>query len=318
VSTGPRAANPLAPLLVVAAATLWGTVGAAQELGAPAAPPVAVAALRSLAGGVLLAAILVASGRGRAMAASIRAARGPLAAAAMAITIFQVGYFGGIRLNGVAVGTLLAIGSAPVWAGGLEAAVGRRPDRRWAVATAVTVTGTALLVLPRGAVDASAWGVGASLMAGLAYASYTVASKRALERGADGTSAMAWTFVGSGILFAPSLLVLELSWVRTPSGAVAVVWLGVAATALAYTLFAAGLRHVDAPTATTLTLAEPLTATVVAVAVLGERLGVAGSTGAALVTIGLGLAGRRRRRAAAPTVARPADARPDARSRAED
>jgi drug/metabolite transporter, DME family len=294
----------------VAAAVLWGTAGAAQELGAPQAPPVAVAALRSLAGGALLALAVLGMGYRSRMATAFHTARGPLAAAATAITVFQVGYFGGIRLNGVAIGTLVAIGSAPVWAGGLEALAGRRPDGRWAVATVVTVTGTALLVLPGGDVGGSVPGILASLTAGLAYASYTVASKRALERGADGTSAMAWTFVGSGLLLAPTLLVLDLAWVRTAAGAGAIAWLSVATIAAAYTLFAAGLRHVDAPTATTLTLAEPLTATAVAVLVLGERLGAVGLAGAALVTVGLGLAGRRRRRSRPPAGTRPAGAGP--------
>jgi drug/metabolite transporter, DME family len=121
---------------------------------------------------------------------------------------------------------------------------------------------------------------------------------------------MAWTFVGSGILLAPTLLVLDLAWVRTASGAGAIAWLSVATIAVAYTLFAAGLRHVDAPTATTLTLAEPLTATAVAVLVLGERLGPIGLVGALLVTVGLGLAGRRRRRSSPPAGTRPASAGP--------
>jgi drug/metabolite transporter, DME family len=311
VPSGRHPGHPFAPLLVVAAAVLWGTAGAAQELGAPEAAPVAVAALRSAAGGALLAVVVVAWGRGREMAASLRVAPGPLFGAATAITVFQVGYFGGIRLNGVAVGVLVAIGSAPVWAGALEAAAGRRPDRRWAVATVVTVLGTALLVLPGGDVGGSALGVAASLLAGLAYASYTVASKRTLERGADGTAAMAWIFVGSGLLLAPTLLVLDLAWATTPDGVATIAWLSVATIAAAYSLFAAGLRHVTAPTATTLTLAEPLTATVVAVVVLDERLGATGFVGALLVTVGLGLAGRRRRPAAAPIGTRPAGAGPD-------
>jgi drug/metabolite transporter, DME family len=291
--TAPAVPQPLAPLFVVLAAVLWGTAGAAQELGAPAAPPVSVAALRSLAGGGLLAVAVLALGRRRRLTTTLRRGRLPLLAAALAITAFQVGYFGGIRANGVAVGTLVAIGSAPVWAGLLEAAAGRPPGARWALATVVTVAGTALLVLPAGEVAAAPLGIAASLTAGLAYASYTVASKRLLERGTDGPSAMAWTFLGSGSLLLPTLLVLDTSWVATPSGAATVGWLSVATIAVAYTSFAAGLRHVPAPTATTLTLAEPLTATLIAVALLGERLGPTGLLGALLVTLGLGLAGRR-------------------------
>ena len=43
-------------------------------------------------------------------------------------------------------------------------------------------------------------------------------------------------------------------------------------TALAYVLFARGLGRLSAATVTTLVLAEPLVATLLGVAVLGERL----------------------------------------------
>ncbi|MFA9429413.1 DMT family transporter [Egicoccus sp. AB-alg2] len=292
--SGPGARGPL---LVLAAATLWGTAGAAQELGPPEAWPPAVAALRSLLGGALLSgAVLL--WRGRAVVVdTARRAPGPLAVAAVAMTAFQGGYFTGIRLSGVAVGTLVAIGSAPVWAGLLEALAGRRPGLRWLVATAVTVSGTALLVLgggPDAASGVDLFGVGASLTAGAAYATYAVASKRLVERGVDGTSGMALAFAASGLLLAPALLPQSIGWAVTPRGLVMIVWLSIFTIAAAYTLFAAGLRTVDAPTATTLTLAEPLTATALAVLVVGERLSAAAVVGAVLVTVGLGLAGRRR------------------------
>jgi DME family drug/metabolite transporter len=271
---------------------LWGTVGAAQEIGAPDASPVAVSAVRSLLGGVGLL-LLVGVGSSRRLGSVWRTAPRPLVVGAVAITAFQVGYLGGIRLNGVAVGTLLAIGSAPVWAGLLEAIGGRRPSRTWALATVLTVAGTALLVLPAGEVTADPVGVAGSLLAGLSYAGYTVASKRLLERGADAGAAIAWTFTVSGALLAPALWVTDLRWIGTVPGAVTVAWLGIAATAVAYLAFLAGLRGVDAPTATTLTLAEPLTGTLIAVSVLAERLGVIGGTGALLVVVGLALAGRR-------------------------
>jgi drug/metabolite transporter, DME family len=299
-----RPAARTAPLLVVAAAVLWGTAGTAQELAPPQATPAVVAAIRSLAGGLLLC-LIVAGWRGiRTLAAVVVRGRGPLAAAVGSMTLFQLSYFGGIRLAGVAVGTLVAIGSAPVWAGVFEAAVGRRPGRGWVLATALTVVGTALLVLPAGGVDGDGGGgpgigVAAAATAGAAYAAYAIASKRLLGRGVDGTAAMAVAFVGSGVLLAPALAVAPVAWALTRGGAVALTWLSIFTIALAYTCFVAGLRSLDPPTATTLTLAEPLTATILAVVLVGERLGAAGATGAVLVTIGLAVAGRRSRATAA-------------------
>ncbi|MDQ1618554.1 MAG: hypothetical protein QOE19_1123, partial [Actinomycetota bacterium] len=63
-------------------------------------------------------------------------------------------------------------------------------------------------------------------------------------------------------------------------------------TALAYVLFVAGQRHVPAPVAQTLGLAEPVVATLLGVLVLSERLGVAGVLGALLVMAALALLSR--------------------------
>jgi DME family drug/metabolite transporter len=50
-----------------------------------------------------------------------------------------------------------------------------------------------------------------------------------------------------------------------------------------------GLRRVPASTAGVTTLLEPLTATILGVALFGERLGAAGGVGAVLLLSALGL-----------------------------
>lgn len=64
-------------------------------------------------------------------------------------------------------------------------------------------------------------------------------------------------------------------------------WLGVAATAVAYMSFVAGLGRVTAATAGTLSLAEPLVATALAIVVLGERLSAPVAAGSLLLLGGL-------------------------------
>jgi DME family drug/metabolite transporter len=76
-----------------------------------------------------------------------------------------------------------------------------------------------------------------------------------------------------------------------------VLYLGTVPTAVAYVLFARGLRHLPAGEVATLTLAEPLTATALGAIVLGERPGAVALAGVALVLAGLAvLAAPRRRR----------------------
>jgi DME family drug/metabolite transporter len=64
-------------------------------------------------------------------------------------------------------------------------------------------------------------------------------------------------------------------------------FLGAIPTALAYVLFARGLRHLTPGETATLTLAEPLTATGLGVLALGERPGAVAAVGAGLVLAGL-------------------------------
>jgi drug/metabolite transporter, DME family len=294
-----------AAVSVLAAAVLWGTIGTAQELGAPEAAPPTVAALRSLAGGLLLVLVVVLGRRWHQLVAVLRRSPGPFAIAALAITTFQLGYFAGIRLGGVAIGTLVAIGSSPAFAGLFTWALGRPPGVRWVVGTVATVAGAAALLLGGGTTGTTPLGLTASLLAGASFATYALASKRLLERGMAGIPVMAAVFTTSGLLLFPAVVVADVAWAVTPAGAAAVVWMAVAGTAAAYTLFARGLEGVDAPTATTLSLAEPLTAALLAVTVLGERLVGWSAVGAALLAGGLVVVAIRPGPSARPVRTRP-------------
>ena len=90
----------------------------------------------------------------------------------------------------------------------------------------------------------------------------------------------------------PVAVAHDLSFVSSIDGSAMVLWLGVAATAAAYLLFISGLRMTDASTASTLTLGEPVTATLLAVVVLTERPNAWGWVGIALIGVGLALAAR--------------------------
>lgn len=278
-------------LLVVAAAVLWGTTGTSQALGPPESTPLAVGALRLLIGGGTLAAIAL-RGRGSDQFAVLRGDRAALAGAvlgAVAVAAYQVTFFAAVAVAGVALGTAVTIGSGPVFAGVLETAVLRRPvTRSWAVATAIAAVGVGVLTGPSQIVPG---GVALALAAGLSYAVFAVGAKRTLDAGVAVTTAMGVVFGLGGILVTPlllpGLLAGELGWTLTPGGLAMIVWLGVAATALAYLLYGAGLRRLSVASAATLSLAEPVTAAVLGVVVVGERPGAAAATGAALIVAAL-------------------------------
>jgi drug/metabolite transporter, DME family len=273
-------------LLVLSAAVLFGTTGTAQALG-PGASPLAVGAARIAVGAALLA-LVAALMAPRAARSSRGWSRRWLAVAAAGIAGYQLAFFAAVADTGVAVGTVVAIGSAPALAGLFARAVdGTALNGRWAACTAMATAGVLLLVLSGSEARVSIAGVLMALIAGASYAVYTVASKRLLGDGHAPEAVMARGFGLAAIVLAPVLLVAGAGPLSSAGGITLVVYLGAIPTALAYVLFARGLRKLSAGETATLTLAEPLTATALGTLVLAERPGLVAAAGAALVLGGL-------------------------------
>jgi DME family drug/metabolite transporter len=281
-----------AVLSVLAAATLFGTTGTAQALGPSGTTPLGVGAARIAIGGAGLLAVLPRLGGRRADALALWRTRWGFAAG-VTTALYQVCFFAGVSRAGVALGTLVTIGSGPVFTGLLSWLLLReRPRLSWVVATAICVVGLALLV-GSGASQPSVdpMGLVLALASGAGYAVYTVAAKRLMTDGHRSDEVMAGAFSLGGLLLVPVLLTQPMGWLATPSGIALALWLGLATTTAAYVLFGRGLRHLPAGPVTTLVLAEPVVATVLGVVVLGETLTVLGWLGAALVLAGLVLQG---------------------------
>lgn len=209
--------------------------------------------------------------------------------AAGATASYQLCFFGGVRLAGVAIGTLVGVGSGPVW-GGLLGWFGRkeRPSRRWAVATALGIAGVAALAaFSRGeAGDVDPLGIVLALGAGLSYAAFALWSKDLTDHH-DPDLVMTWVFLLSALALVPIGLAAGIGPLLTPDGTGMVLWLGVVSLAAAYLLFGRGIAGVTVGVATTLSLAEPLTAATLGLVVLDERLTPGAWGGVALVLAGL-------------------------------
>jgi drug/metabolite transporter, DME family len=271
-----------ARLQVLLAALCFATTGTAQALGPGGADPVGVGAVRILVGGALLVAVAVALRSGMPR---LRRAHG---AAVAGVAVYQLAFFAAVADTGVAVGTIVALGSAPTLAGLFEWLLERRrPARRWAVATALACAGVALLALAGGEASVSVPGVALAIVAGAAYAVYTLAAKRLLTAGHAPEAVMAAAFGLGAIVLLPALALSSPGWLLHADGLALALFLGVIPTALAYVLFARGLRRLSASETATLTLAEPLTAGALGALVLAEPLTAMSAAGAGLVLAGL-------------------------------
>lgn len=292
-AAGPRGGG-LAALAVVVAAALFGTAGTAQALLAPDAWPPSVAAVRLLGGAAGLLAF--AAWRGLLPACAELVRQRIVWVMGAAVASYQGLFFIALERTSVAVGTLVAIGSAPLLAGLLGWAAGQgRPGRVWALGTAVGVAGLALLTLTPaygesagGAMDV--WGVVAAIGAGASYAIYTVIGVRLAGQGHRPAAVMAVPFSIGALLLSPFLLAAG-SWLTTSNGLLLALWLGLAATALAYILFGSALPWLAPGTIATLTLTEPLVATLLGVVVLSETLLAGQWLGCLLILLAVTLIG---------------------------
>lgn len=286
--------------MVLVAAACYATAGVARELGPPGSTVPTLAALRSLLGAAILAAVWLVSRRTGDRGAPLRSVPvGAWILAAAGMALFAVAYFTGMRLTGIATGTVVALASAPLITGALEAVLWRRaPSARWFLATVVAIAGISLLVFAGGRATVDPLGVGAAVAAGLGYATFAMSARRIMDRGVRADAAMSVVFGLAGAMLLPGLLADDPSWVATAGGVALVAWLGAVTVAGGYWLYSTGLRSVAPSNATMLTLAEPVLASIFAAALLDQHPSAAGWLGIGTVVGALSLAARGEPRAA--------------------
>lgn len=270
---------------VVAASVLFGTSGTARSFAPESATSLSVAGVRLIIGAIPL--LLVGFLTDRANRPSLRA---EAVAAGVAMMLFQVCFFSAMENSGVAVGTMLTIGSGPIIAAGIDLVTGRRPSSRVVGALIFALAGLAMLVLgspPEGDTSFSIVGVLFGIGAGASYAIYTHLCKRLLDRGWSGTWTMAWTFTVSAICSIVLVIPSSLKWLSTPSGWFTITYLGLATISAAYLLYAHSLSRLTGSMVVTLTLVEPVTATTLGALVLNENIRPISWIGAAVVLAAL-------------------------------
>jgi len=286
----PATGNSSKALLFLAGACLcFGTSGTAQALGPDNSSPLVVGAARLLLGAIGLFALIK-------FREPKNLPRNLLWLGALAVALFQVTFFSGVRLTGVAMGTVIALGSAPAITAILNWFVYEKlPTTRWIFATSVTATGITLLFLSKGEIKINLAGVLLSLGAGASYASYALVSKELLNRGVTPNVVMSTLFIRGAVLTAPLLLLLvnDSSWFFKLDSFAMILWLSFISLTLAYFLYIRGLAQTSTSNAATITLIEPVTATFLAAVILREAITLGQWIGIVLVIAGLALVDRK-------------------------
>jgi DME family drug/metabolite transporter len=276
-------------LLVLAAAILWGSLGPVSRVAlAEGMEPLAVAFWRATFGWVFFAAH---AGAQR----SLVIARHDIALVVLFGLVSVSGFYGSYQLAvlfGGAARAAVLLYTAPVWVAGLAIAfLGERLRRRTAAGILVSLSGVALISVSSGGetgVPAGMTGTGGGLgilfglIAGFTYALYYILGRRLLGRYRS-TTLFSWILAIGALGLFPFISPV----IPSVRAAVALVFLGLVATYLAYLCYSAGVVRLLASESAVIATAEPVVAAVLAYIFWGERLGVAGSIGAALVLGGV-------------------------------
>nr|WP_203632002.1 DMT family transporter [Streptomyces halstedii] len=292
---------------LVVAGVAWGTAGAAASLLYRVSDlgPLALSFWRCAGGLVLLAGALALRPRRPRTPESGRRRLLRVLGTGLGLTVFQSAYFAAVEATGLAVGTVVTLGAGPVLiAVGARLTLGERLGAGGVAAVAGALAGLGVLVLGGGTAEVRPAGVLLARLSASGYAAITLLTR---WLGRDGTSGdalatSAWAF-GIG---AVGLLPLALAEGLVPhtDAPAQVGWLMVyvaaVPTALAYALYFAGAAVVRSATVSVIMLLEPVSAAVIAVTVLGERLTAAMAVGTLVLLAAVaGLAFAETREAAA-------------------
>lgn len=272
---------------IMGAATLWGTTGVSTQAiyDFSATNPLSVAFLRMGIGAAVLL-VLCWFLLGRRMWQVKR--RDALLMIFMGFmqAIFQFTYLAAIPNCGVTIATLIALCIAPVIVVFISTLFMReRVTWKILLALACAVGGTVLLTgTPAVTVNSThlLTGVLLSLLCAGAYAAVILGGRALSSRYHPLQVNVASFGIGALLLFSCSL-VTRLVFSYPARSWLLLVYLGVIPTALAYQLFQAGMRSTPATLTSILTLAEPLTAAILAWILFGERLTLLGIIGALLL-----------------------------------
>ncbi|MFG2832383.1 DMT family transporter [Streptomyces sp. NPDC048434] len=272
-------------LYVTFAATAWGTAGAAAALlyRGSGLGPLALTFWRTFGGLVLLLAVRALLRR-RSGTADVPAPYEPLrrrmtrvVVTGVALAVFQAAYFAAVEATGLAVGTVVTMGAGPVLiAIGARVTMGERLGGGGVLAVAGALAGLTVLVLGGdGGATVRPAGLGYALLSAAGCAAMTLATRRLGKGGGSDPYAATIGAFAVGALCLLPLAAAEGLWPQAHDLGRSLLLLGYIAavpTALAYGLYFAGLAAVRAATASVISLIEPVSAAVIAVLFLGERL----------------------------------------------
>lgn len=262
---------------------LWGTVGPVVKLF-PEGTEFQYSLIRNLSGTTALwLFVLLSKNKKRYSKQDIV----PILVAGTGAALFFPLFILAFQLTGVGVASVVSIGVAPIFVGLIAwIALKQPPGKQWAMGTLIAVTGVVALNWPSGNNTVNVLGIGFALAAAFGYSMQATGMGMISKRHTP-FQCVAPMFTIGTLFQAPLSYGKDFTFLQDPVLLMGALYGGIVTVALAYAVFIYGIARIGAATAVTVGLMEPLTASILGVLLLSEKISPVGILGSALILIGL-------------------------------
>lgn len=268
-----------APFFIIAAGICWGVIGIfSRQLAALGFTPVQIAFGRSLVTAAVMLLFMIGT-RASELAIAKRDIWMFLGTGLCSIVFFNICYFTAIELTTLSMAAILLY-TAPSIVMVLSIFLFKEAFTPIKAVCLVLAFIGCVLVSGLGVGQVNVAGVLAGLGAGFGYALYSIFARYALAKYTP-FAVTTWTFVvaAAGLVGFSHAGQIAHAVLTVPDAAVLFLLLGVVSTALPFGLYTLGLNKMEAGKASILASVEPLTSTLVGIAVFHESLTAAGLGG---------------------------------------
>ena len=263
--------NLKGPFFLLFSCLLFSVTGTLQQLAPEGHTPVVITEVRMLLGSLTILAWCLFTHR-LPSNWSVVPWR-PMVIAVASVLLYQLLFFYSVAEVGVAVGSVVAIATTPLWAAAVAFLRFRKnPSNFWAIATALAIVGVCLINFGGGFQSQTLdWKVLLPVAAGLCYGVEIIAVGKVVEKiNPETTMLLEMGLVA--ILLLPVTFFFPSEWIFTTRGILVSLGLGVVTAGIAYPCFTYGIKYTSPVAASTLALTEPLMAAALGIFFLHENL----------------------------------------------
>lgn len=262
--------NLIGPLFLLVSCLLFSVTGTLQQLAPEGHTPVVITEVRMFLGALTI--FLWCLWTHRLPPNWSAVPWKPMLIAVASVLLYQLLFFYSVAEVGVAVGSVVAIATTPLWAAVVAFLLFKKtPSKFWVVATALAIVGVLLINFGEGFQSQSAdWRLLLPITAGLCYGVEIIAVGQVVKKiNPETTMLLEMGLVA--VLLLPVTILFPTDWIFTTRGILVSLGLGVVTGGIAYPCFTYGIKYTSPVVASTLALTEPLMAAALGIFFLHEN-----------------------------------------------